>query len=53
MQLAHGAVAFYEKNCIGCPERIPTDAGGHLGTWADALITERERAGSGGGAAAT
>ena len=42
MQLAHGAVAFYEENCIGCPERVPTDAGEHLGTWADALITERE-----------
>ena len=43
MQLAHSAVAFYEENCIGCPERVPTDAVEHLGTWADALIAEREK----------
>lgn len=42
MQLAHSAVDFYEENCIGCPERVPTDAPEHLGTWADALIAERE-----------
>lgn len=42
MQLAHSAVDFYEENCIGCSERVPTDAPEHLGTWADALIAERE-----------
>lgn len=43
MQLQETAVGFYEENCIGCAERVATDAPEHLGTWADARIAERER----------
>ncbi len=42
MVLEHTALDFYEQNCIRCLHRKPTDATEHLGTWADALIAERE-----------
>jgi hypothetical protein len=42
MSLEHTALDFYEQNCIGCAHRKPTDATEHLGTWADALIAERD-----------
>ena len=41
MRLADTAVEFYEKNCVGCSDRRPTEAVEHLGTWADAIIAER------------
>ena len=43
MQLARTAVTFYEKNCVGCPDRIETNATEHLGTWAEAQIADREQ----------
>ena len=43
MQLKETAVGFYEQNCIGCADRVITEATEHLGTWADAQIAERER----------
>ena len=42
MRLEASAVSFYEENCIGCPHRKPTGATDHLGTWADAVVAERE-----------
>ena len=46
MRLKETAVGFYEENCIGCAERIATeatDATEHLGSWADEKIADRER----------
>ena len=44
MQLKETAVGFYEQNCIGCADRVGTEATEHLGTWADARIAGAERA---------
>ena len=40
--LEANAVAFYEENCVGCSDRVATEATEHLGTWAEAQIAERE-----------
>jgi hypothetical protein len=42
MQLKFNAADFYEKNCVGCPHHKPTGRTPHLGTWADAVLAERD-----------
>jgi len=44
MVLARTAVDFYEENCIGCPHHKPRGVSPNLGTWADAIIAERNAA---------
>jgi hypothetical protein len=41
MVLSRTAVEFYEENCIGCPHHEPTGQTPNLGTWADAIIEQR------------
>lgn len=41
MQLAMTALAFYEHNCKGCPDRAPGDRVPNLSTWAEPLLAER------------
>lgn len=51
MRMGHGALEFYESNCVGCPHREPGGEPPDLRTWAeerrreaDAAAVEREAA---------
>jgi hypothetical protein len=43
MRLELSAVDFYEANCVGCAMRAAADIPPHLGSYADAVITQRKR----------
>ena len=43
MRLADSALAFYEDNCVGCPDHSPGGRIPNLRTWAEKLIAERSQ----------